>query len=83
MDAGRLDRAQGPRVADERGLDGIGRPLPRRSIVEDHVGLVHVDVVAEEPDPDGQVYGLCTAFFKVPQYAPEQINPVVDVEENE
>jgi hypothetical protein len=47
--AGRLDRAQGARIADERGLDGIGRPLPRRSVVEDHVGLVHVDVVAEEP----------------------------------
>jgi len=41
------------------------------------------EYISEEPDPDGQVYGLCTAFFKVPQYTPEQINPVVDVEENE
>jgi DNA-binding transcriptional ArsR family regulator len=45
-----------------------------RALVEEYIN--------EDPAPDGQVYGFCTAFFKVPQYMPEQVMPVVDVEEN-
>ncbi len=55
----------------------------RISYYSERVRALIDEYIEEEPDPDGQVYGLCTAFFKVPQYMPEQVAPVADAQENE
>src|SRR3546814_17271941 len=49
MRAGGLDRPQRAGVTEQRRLDGIRRPLPRGTIVKNHIDLVHVDMVAKEP----------------------------------
>jgi DNA-binding transcriptional ArsR family regulator len=80
--SGVVDRAD----SDPLGTSAFPRmrlSLERVSYYSKRLRALVDEYIREEPDPDGQVYGLCTAFFKVPQYTPEQINPVVDVEENE
>src|SRR3546814_3157930 len=49
MRAGGLDGALRAGVTDQRRLDGIRRPLPRGTIIKNHIDLVHVDMVATEP----------------------------------
>src|SRR3546814_11991703 len=78
MRAGGLDRPQRAGVTEQRRLDGIRRPLPRGTIVKNHIDLVHVDMVAKEPVTGPVLIGdrRCTREYRT-GVAPDLVLAVV------